>query len=355
MMITENNCEEYFLLYVDNELSEAERNIVETFIQQHPKYAGTLDMLLQTKLSGNETIPFTNKTSLFKKAGSEIDITNYENYFLFYTDNELTAEDKSGTERFVLQHPQLQHEFTLLQQTKLPRDIIKFTDKQKLLKTETRRRVLPMYLTRLSVAAAIFLAIALSWLLLPGNKNTDSISVVAIKNSTISDKQIVKPLQKNLLPDNNKTITQQTIAQKIISHKTDDKKLFTTKKIVEKKHLQNDIVISLPESPDKPVAPPTEKNELKELIQRAKTESTKTVAALKPLEEVSLEEMNAQTTLSLSDDENAAQPAVYKELNTDEDNHTLYVGSFQLNKAKVNGILKSASRLLGSKQKQNAE
>ena len=49
----------------------------------------------------------------------------------------------------------------------------------------------------------------------------------------------------------------------------------------------------------------------------------------------------------------SAKPAIYKELNTDEDDQTLYVGSLQLNKAKVNGLLKKATHLLGGKTKES--
>ena len=105
MMITENNCEEYFLLYADNELNSAECNAVAAFIEQHPKYAAALEALLQTKLSDDENFAFNNKKILYKNADAEIGINNYEDYFLLYTDNELSEADTGKHRTFCVAAP----------------------------------------------------------------------------------------------------------------------------------------------------------------------------------------------------------------------------------------------------------
>jgi len=73
--------------------------------------------------------------------------------------------------------------------------------------------------------------------------------------------------------------------------------------------------------------------------------------ALKPLEEVDEKEA-ASTAMYVSNEYASAKPAVYKELNTDDD-QTLHVGALQLNKAKVNGLVKKVTHLLGSKNKES--
>jgi len=73
---------------------------------------------------------------------------------------------------------------------------------------------------------------------------------------------------------------------------------------------------------------------------------------LKPLEEVN-EDKYASTVMYVSNNDASAKPAVYKELNTDEDDQTLYIGALQLNKAKVNGLFKKATHLLGGKNKES--
>jgi hypothetical protein len=46
-----------------------------------------------------------------------IDLTNYEEYFLLYADNELSAKDKPLVEVFVEKHPELKEEFEAILQT----------------------------------------------------------------------------------------------------------------------------------------------------------------------------------------------------------------------------------------------
>jgi hypothetical protein len=47
---------------------------------------------------------------------------------------------------------------------------------------------------------------------------------------------------------------------------------------------------------------------------------------------------------------------VYRELNTaDEENKSLYLGSMEINKNKVRGLLKKAGRLFGGKAKDDAK
>ncbi len=61
-----NNFQEYFLLYVDNELSSLEREAVETFVLQNPHLQDEFTTLKETVLP-EENIIFTNKESLYRK------------------------------------------------------------------------------------------------------------------------------------------------------------------------------------------------------------------------------------------------------------------------------------------------
>jgi anti-sigma factor RsiW len=67
---------------------------------------------------------------------------NYEEYFLLYTDNELSAAERAAVEQFAAVHPDLAVELEMLQQSKLvPDEAIRFTNKEQLLKTETSSSV----------------------------------------------------------------------------------------------------------------------------------------------------------------------------------------------------------------------
>jgi hypothetical protein len=58
-----------------------------------------------------------------------INTTNYEEYFLLYIDNELSAEQKTAVENFIEANPSYQKEFELLKQTVLAPEPFEFEDK----------------------------------------------------------------------------------------------------------------------------------------------------------------------------------------------------------------------------------
>ena len=61
---------------------------------------------------------------------------NYEEFFLMYADNELSAGDRAAVEAFVMDHPDLKTELEMLLQTILPADDLKvFSDKESLYRT----------------------------------------------------------------------------------------------------------------------------------------------------------------------------------------------------------------------------
>ena len=64
------NCEEKFLLYVDNELTVSDREEVEKFVLQHPQQQQAFTMLKQSRLVA-ETITYPDKTSLYRKEEKE--------------------------------------------------------------------------------------------------------------------------------------------------------------------------------------------------------------------------------------------------------------------------------------------
>ena len=50
MSINRHNYEEFFILYLDNELSSEHRRQVELFVEQHPDLGEELQLLEQTRL-----------------------------------------------------------------------------------------------------------------------------------------------------------------------------------------------------------------------------------------------------------------------------------------------------------------
>ncbi|MFT4023584.1 MAG: hypothetical protein QM664_07355 [Flavihumibacter sp.] len=60
---------------------------------------------------------------------------NYEEYFLLYADNELSAAEKEAVDVFVAEHPDLKEEFDMLLQAILPAGDLVFNDKESLYRT----------------------------------------------------------------------------------------------------------------------------------------------------------------------------------------------------------------------------
>ncbi len=93
----------------------------------------------------------------------EINRNNYETFFLLYLDRELSAPEMSEVEKFVAENADLQKEFSLLRQTVLVPVQMVFDQKELLFRKEDKRRVIPIYWTR--IAAAVAVLIVGSWLI----------------------------------------------------------------------------------------------------------------------------------------------------------------------------------------------
>jgi hypothetical protein len=201
-VITRDNYEAFFVMYVDDELSAADRKAVENFIQLHPDLEEELVMLQQSVLRADEHIVFEQKELLFKNSTTPILVNehNYEQYFVLYGDDELTNEEKDRVEQFVYHHPQYQAEFELIQQVKLvPDNTLTFPDKAYLYRTEeddSRIAVFPWW--RLTAAAIALLVIgSLAWYISVHTGQPEvAINVPATKSSSDSNGKPVV-LQKN--------------------------------------------------------------------------------------------------------------------------------------------------------------
>ncbi len=150
MKINRHNYEEFFLLYVDNELSAPKRKTVELFVQENADLKEELHLLQQTVFNA-DAVAFENKDSLLKE-----EITAEQQNLLLYLDDELSATDKLNTEKLLLAGTAANKELLLLQKTKLqPDTAIVFANKKVLYRKESGKVVgLPW---RRIAAAAILL------------------------------------------------------------------------------------------------------------------------------------------------------------------------------------------------------
>lgn len=199
MDINIHNYEEYFLLYADNELSEADRKAVELFAANHPDLKKELDTILLTIQQPEENISLDKSFLLKKGAATSINSTNYSEYFVLYHDNELSAEEIKLTEAFVRDFPEYEMEFELLGEAKLEKDeAIIFQDKQLLYRQSAK----VVYAKFYKIAAAAAILGLVFWLGYRANESADIPQIVAQtdlpsqKPSIVTDqKTIQKPME----------------------------------------------------------------------------------------------------------------------------------------------------------------
>jgi len=161
-MITRNNYEEFFLLYVDNELSPAERKAVERFVGENPDLREEWDLLLQCRISPDEAPVFAGKASLLREeTPSLINLNNYETWFLSYIDGELDEPARQAVNDFIRRHPDKNVELQRLQRTvNIPDTAIVFPDKTTLYRKE-ERRIAWLPFARIAAAALVLGAVGL--------------------------------------------------------------------------------------------------------------------------------------------------------------------------------------------------
>jgi len=159
MRIDRNNYEEFFILYVDNELTAHERQLVEEFIQKHPDLEEELMMLKQTKIFPDNSIVFERKEELVKEEKDLfISLSNYEEALLLYTDKELNIEERTAVEEFTSRNPEIKKELDLLLSTCLqPEKQIVFDNKEILYRKEEKGRVVRMPWWRIAAAAVLII------------------------------------------------------------------------------------------------------------------------------------------------------------------------------------------------------
>jgi hypothetical protein len=351
--INRNNYEEFFLLYIDNELDAEQKLAVENFVKQNADLAVEFNMLMQTKSSAEEPI-FFDKENLLRTEGNSINETNYEEYFLLYIDNELSAAKSEEVEMYVLQHPKLQDEFTTLKQTILIPEAISYNDKEALYRTE-RRRIIYLKPWRLA-AAAIFIGVCAVgfWMM---QKSSSPIIVVvnpSTQNDTKQNTAITKPVDrsKQSIQSAEKDIAQQK--EETISHqslpKKENKKVVVTASVQKKEQAKPDVaetknneqrineqsVIAHNNIAEQRKEPPSTLHDVKQEPEH--NEQQNEVASIQTMPGNKQEETGYNV-----------YPVAYKELNTSDEDRSLRVGMFDLNKEKVKTFFKKAGRMFSNK------
>ena len=347
MSINRHNYEEFFLLYVDNELTQAEKSEVENFVSYNEDLAREFNTLKESVLKpGNEE--FIHKTNLYKQTEG-ITAANCETYFLLHVDNELTGAEKYAVETFVLQHPETQANFTLLHQTKLEVEPVVFQNKELLYKKDERKLVW-MNWSRIAIAA-LFAGVAIAlYFIIPSNQvqqlqadikqpvnttNTVNLPPVAATNGTVNKASSV------LTPNPSSPIV---VIGATKSPLTSTKNSSTVKqpaiKIIESNKQENTSIATL--NRPQPVEVSISEKITLPAENKLAAEITPQLASNKIITEKKQPDVEAT---------NLAHQTMYREIDTDADEreNSFLFGSTRINKNKLRGLLKKASGLFDKK------
>jgi hypothetical protein len=175
-MITRENYEEFFLLYIDNELPVAARAAVATFVDENPDLREEWETLLQCRVEPEVEAVYPFKNELLKE--------EQESLLLSYVDGELDVEARAAVDNLVSRHPSSAAELQrLLLTVSEPDRSVVFPNKESLYRTERRRRLVPLLWMRAGVAAAVLTTGVLLFLNRPHGKETLPVAVTTKKDA----------------------------------------------------------------------------------------------------------------------------------------------------------------------------
>lgn len=203
MYINRHNYEEFFILYLDNELGREDRESVELFVQGNPDLAEELNLLRQTRFAADPAVVFEGREELMRPAGGQgITPGNYEEWLLLYIDNELTAGQRTAVENFAATHPAIKEELEILQHTRLqPETAIVFPFKETLYHKEEKARVVTIRWWRIAAAAAVLFAIGTIGFYSLNKKPVTGTGTVA-SGPKIRNNSTVKPVNETRVDNN---------------------------------------------------------------------------------------------------------------------------------------------------------
>jgi hypothetical protein len=189
--INKDNYEEYFLLYVDNELTAEEIAEVDSFIEKNPGLKMELQMFLDTRLD-LENVKMEGLEELYRHEEGLVNKDNYEEFQVLMIDNEIGPDQKKALDAYHQANAEAVANFEWLKKTKLPEENIVFPDKRSLYRREKKpATIISISWFRYAAAAAVLVLAGLLWI----NSDNEEISagieqpVAQVQNPSGSDKE----------------------------------------------------------------------------------------------------------------------------------------------------------------------
>ncbi len=190
-MIHLGNYEEFFILYMDGELSAEQMQMVDDFLSLHPDLQGEFQMLLSTKLP-EETFTI-DKSELI---ASFMNASSIDENLLLYIDNEISSDKRKIVEAKLASNKNYQLQHQVLLQTKLDaNETIPHPNKKELYRREERKVIAFAPWMRIAAAAVAIAAMGVFYFTNSSSTNSETTHSIANgtkKNSSIKQNPSVK-------------------------------------------------------------------------------------------------------------------------------------------------------------------
>jgi hypothetical protein len=165
------NYEEFFILYMDNELSDAQMAEVDAFLALHPDLQAEFELLMNTRL------PLENfqidKEALLSGA---MKLEGLDEELLLFLDGELPSDRRKVVELELDANPHFRQEFDLLQKTKLDAaETVTFPDKASLYRHTERAGLFRPWM-RAAAAVLLIGSLGALYLATNGEKTPDPVA-----------------------------------------------------------------------------------------------------------------------------------------------------------------------------------
>ena len=335
-MINRDNFEMYCMLYADGELSPAEIQAFDAFLENNPDLLSEWQQWQQLKLQ-EESLSFPYKAALLQPVSEPLS----EEQAWLYIDGELSLADRTTTEERLSRNETDMQLIQELRSLVLEPTAVAYPDKASLYQITRQRPVIVMR-WMIRVAAAVLIAV-LCWPLFTEKPLQKANSIEEVVNKSIVpspsmdlEKGIANPSTPQPYVSAEATkplpIFTQVTAKKETPAK--DPTVENTLPIAENKKDNENIIAStenrVPPPVNNQVLPPNTNNSL---------------SANAP--------ENSEPALH-----NLAQPIVYRELNTESEREVINIGALEIRDGRFRGLIRKAGALLkrtGTRSTENQE
>ena len=181
--INRNNYEEYFLDFLDGELSSSDENLLMLFLNENPDLKSELELFEADKIPVDNTF-FENKLELKKShILSGVTINNFDELCIARIEGDLKRRETIEFDKFIARNEKKEKKYNLYKLTKIqPDNFVVFQNKESLKKSEKKIFVLRKNYQWISIAASIIILLAI-YLFVPKEKGDNKLPLAELDKS----------------------------------------------------------------------------------------------------------------------------------------------------------------------------